>query len=190
MGIEDEQPRSSSMPENEYTQLQERAEQLKAAINEKERTISEMESEISSKEARINDLQRELASVNTFSGDYRSAYKEGLRQYSMRNYDKSIAIFRNLFANYPTHKLASNCIYWIGENYFKKRDYLSAIESFQRVFEYPNSYKKDDATLMLGRCYHKLGQTEKAKSYFNQLLTSYPESEYVPKARQWLQRIR
>jgi len=190
MGVDNEETKTEPQkPGDEYTQLTEKAEQLKSAINDKERKISEMESVISSKEARIADLQKELAQVNTFPGDFRSAYKQGLREYGNRNYDKSIAIYRNLLAKNPTHKLASNCTYWIGENYFKKGDYLSAIESFQAVFGYKKSYKKDDATLMLGRSYHKLGQLEKAKSYFNQLITSYPNSEYVPKARQWLQRI-
>jgi len=194
MGIEDtekkpETPAGTPPSSDEYTKLQERAEQLKAAINDKERTISQMESEISAKEARINDLQKELAQVETFSGNFSVSYKNALREYSAHNYDKSIAIYRNLYASNPTHKLASNCLYWIGESYFKKHDYLSAIESFQRVFDFTNSYKKDDATLMLGRCYHKLGEIEKAKSYFNQVITTYPNSEYVPKARQWLQRL-
>jgi tol-pal system protein YbgF len=195
MGVEDEAPAEEETTTtdapagDEYTKLQERAEQLKASINDKERTISEMESEISSKEARINDLQNELQQVETYTGDFRSAYKEGLREYGSRNYDKSIAIYRNLYANNPSHTLASNCIYWIGESYFKKGDYLSAIESFQSVFDYDKSYKKDDATLMLGRCHHKLGQMEKAKSYFNQLISAYPNSEYVSKAQQWLKRI-
>ena len=190
IGIENEETKTEpTKPKDEYAQLTEKAEQLKSAINNKERKISEMESEISSKDARIADLQKELAQVNTFAGNFSSAYKEGLRQYSNRNYDKAIGVYRNLLANNPKHKLASNCIYWIGENYFKKGDYLSAIESFQAVFGYEHSYKKDDATLMLGRSYHKLGQLEKAKSYFNQLITSYPNSEYVAKARQWLQRI-
>ena len=192
MGVTDDKPQEKTKPmssDDEYTQLQERAEQLKSTINEKERTISEMESEISAKETRINDLQKELAQVDTYSGGFSSAYKEALREYGNRNYDKSIAIYRNLYANNPTHNLASNCIYWIGESYFKKGDYLSAVESFQRVFEHGNSHKKDDATLMLGRCYHKLGDIEKAISYFNQLISTYPNSEYVGKARQWLQRI-
>ena len=71
----------------------------------------------------------------------------------------------------------------------RKRNYIAAIEAFNAVFDYTFSYKKDDATLMLGRCYQKLGQRDKAISYFEELIMQYPDSEYVPKAQQWINRI-
>ncbi len=164
--------------------------ELKSKIEDKETEIASMEQEISEKDARIEELQRELQQVERLTGDFKSNYSEALRLYSVRQPDKSIAIFKSLFATYPQHKLASNCTYWIGENYFMKGNYSAAIEAFNAVFNYPNSYKLDDATLMLARCYHKLGQTNNAINYFEQVIENYPDSEYVPKAQQWLSRIR
>ena len=51
------------------------------------------------------------------------------------------------------------------------------------------SYKKDDATLMLGRCYMKMNDFETARNYLQELLNKYPDSEYVGKAKEWLNRI-
>ena len=49
--------------------------------------------------------------------------------------------------------------------------------------------KKDDATLMLGRCYTNLGDSATARTYFQNVIDEYPDSEYVEKAREWLSRI-
>ncbi|MBN1465497.1 tetratricopeptide repeat protein [candidate division KSB1 bacterium] len=169
--------------------LQKRVDELKKLINSKEQEIATMQNDLSAKDTKILDLQRELDQLGAFTRDFSSAYREGLRLYSLRQHDKSIAIFRNLRENNPRHKLASNCIYWIGENYFLKRDYVSAIEALNAVFNYDFSYKTDDATLMLGRCYNKLGQNDRAIAYFQELITKYPDSEYIAKARQWIERI-
>ena len=169
--------------------LQKRAEELRAQISDKEQEIAGMANEISAKDAKILELQRELDQLQKYPADFSSAYREALRLYSVRQHDQSIAIFRSLREKNPNHKLASNCIYWIGENYFLKRNYVAAIEAFNAVFDYAFSYKKDDATLMLGRCYQKLGQRDKSISYFEELITQFPDSEYVPKAQQWINRI-
>lgn len=166
-----------------------RIEDLKVKIQNKEDEIALMEQDISTKDARIIELEKELEQVEKLSGDFRSNYKEALRLYSARQPDKSIALFKSLFAAYPEHKLASNCTYWLGENYFMKGQYNAAIKAFNAVFVYPNSYKLDDATLMMGRCYQKLGQREQAISWFEKVVSDYPDSEYVPKAQEWLSRI-
>ncbi len=169
-------------------ELAQRIEELRERVNERQEEISELKSQLDNQDNRIEELQREMAQVQTAPSDFRATYQEALRQYSMRNYDRSIELFTALRNGYPQHKLASNCIYWVGENYFGKGNYTAAIEAFENVFDYQFSYKKDDATLMLGRSYHKLGQYDRARNYFQQLISQYPNSEYVSKAQSWLAR--
>lgn len=197
MGTQVEKPETAKTPVADTTKMPQDAADLQKRVNDlqekiagKEGEITSLEKEISTRDAKIVELQQELDQVAKLPGDFSSAYKEGLRLYSIRQHDKSIAIFKNLLSQYPQHKLASNCTYWIGENNFLKGNYTSAIEAFNAVFNYEFSYKFDDATLMLGRCYQKLGQQGQARSYFENLITQYPDSEYVPKAQQWLARLR
>ena len=68
-------------------------------------------------------------------------------------------------------------------------DFSRASDAFQNVFDYHLSYKKDDATLMLGRCYQKMQDTDTARRYFQEVIDVYPSSEYVGKAKEWLDRI-
>lgn len=176
----------------QYVRLKSRVDELNNLIEEKERELDELRASLDLKNQRIADLESAIqkgssgaVSISNFS----DAYEEALRNFYSRNYEEAIRIFTELKNNFPNHKLASNCQYWIGESYFGMGDYAKAAEAFQAVFNYSFSYKKDDATLMLGRCYYNLHDIERAKSYFQGLLTEYPDSEYVEKARQWLSRI-
>ncbi|RPI02897.1 MAG: tol-pal system protein YbgF [Calditrichaeota bacterium] len=182
--------RPTKAPETQSAdELKTRAESLRALIKDRDNEISVMQSQIQMKDSRITELQRELAQVKQSPTDFSSSYQDALRNFGTKNYDRSIEIFTSLRNSYPQHKLTGNCIYWIGENYFAKGDYAAAINAFTSVLSYSQSYKLDDATLMLGRCHQKLGQLDQAKAFFNQLINQYPSSEYVPKAQQWLQRL-
>ncbi len=170
-------------------QLQRRVDELRALINKRESDIAALQEQIRLHDARIAELQRELSQARSTPGDFSTTYQNGLRYFSTRNYDQAISTFTSLRTAYPDHKLASNCIYWVGESYFAKGNFSAAAEAFLQVLNYPQSYKLDDATLMLGRCYQRMGQLDKAKTYFQRLLDQFPDSEYVPKARAWLQRL-
>src|SRR5262249_36783042 len=44
-----------------------------------------------------------------------AAYKDALGRYYHRRYQEAVDIFKWLLQQYPTDKLASNCLYWTGE---------------------------------------------------------------------------
>ncbi|MBN1996769.1 tetratricopeptide repeat protein [candidate division KSB1 bacterium] len=171
----------------QYIRLKSRVDELNQLIDEKEREIGTLRSDLGSKNQRIFDLQNSLSTGG--SDEFSIAYEKALGNFYSRNYSQAISDLQSLKERFPYHKLVSNCQYWIGECYFGMGNYQKALESFRDVFNYGFSYKKDDATLMLGRCYYKMNDRENAKNYFQELLDSYPDSEYIDKARQWLARV-
>jgi TolA-binding protein len=64
-----------------------------------------------------------------------------------------------------------------------------AIVEFSKVFRFPNSNKSDDAQLKLGLCYMKLGDKQQARAEFDRLIASYPQSEYVSLAQNYIGRL-
>ena len=60
-----------------------------------------------------------------------------------------------------------------------------ALEAFQKVLAYEESFKKDDALLMMGRCYIFLGDKPTALSMFDRLMSEFPDSEYYQKAQKY-----
>lgn len=84
------------------------------------------------------------------------------------------------------NKLADNAQYWIGECYYSLKNYQRAIIEFEKVFSFPNSNKNDDAQFKLGLCYAAIGNRVKAREEFQRLIDYFPKSEYVTRAKQFL----
>jgi tol-pal system protein YbgF len=159
--------------------------------------VDELKTEIGSKSQQIDALQAKVDAIETQGGfamggpalsdsEFKTRYAEALDQFHARRYDKSIPAFQSLAASNPNHILASNCHYWTGESYNAMRDYRKALASFATVLTYKNSYKFDDALIMSGLCYMKLGETNNARTQFQELVSRYPQSEYAPKAMRYL----
>ncbi|MDZ7725065.1 MAG: tol-pal system protein YbgF [candidate division KSB1 bacterium] len=181
----------------DYSELQSRVQNLNQELQSKEKNINELEAQIASQEERIRSLERELNEVEgqmgtapvTGGGNYKMVYEDAVQQFYNRNYSSAMSSFRSLLNQYPDHKLASNCQYWIGECQFAQGNYSQAVQSFQAVLNYSSSYKFDDALIMLGRSYMKMGNNDNARNVLQRLLNEYPDSEYAGKARNWLNRL-
>lgn len=116
-------------------------------------------------------------------------YDAALRYFYNEQYQQAMNILNQLVTAYPDHYFQVNCKYWIGECHFGMLDFNQALKLFQNVIAFGETYKSDDAILMIGRCYQKLNDKEKARTYFNKLISEFPNSEYVPKARLHLSRL-
>ena len=184
----------AEMSMEQYVRLKSRVDELNQLIGIKETELDELRSTLEFKDQRIADLESTLQSATPgeggeLTGDFSYNYEEALRAFYARDYSHSASLFGKLLTSFPTHALASNCQYWIGENMFGLRDYQQAASAFQAVYNFDNTTKKDDATLMLGRCYYALNDKSSAKEYFQAVIDKYPSSEYIEKARRWLRRL-
>lgn len=192
---EEQSATESSM--SEYVQLKAKLDELNQEITQKEMEIDELRNQLQYRKDRIAQLESGLSSGSTAIAaamsadvsDFTASYEQALQLFYSREFDAAINLFNSLLQTYPTHKLASNCQYWIGECFFGKREYQSAIEAFQKVLAYDQSPKKDDALLMLGRSYLKIGDKQLAAQMFNQLMNEFPDSEYFEKAQKYAQSL-
>ena len=176
---------------DEYLRLKSKMDELSAAIEDKETEISSLRENLPASGNRSNFFAPTggVSSGPIEITDFSSAYETGLNRYYSRRYTEAIGIFERLLERYPNHSLASNCEYWLGECYFNAGDYNRAIETFERVIQYPQSLKKDDALLMIGRSYMALNMNAKAQQTFNRLIREYPNSEFVAKSEQYLRKL-
>lgn len=178
----------------QYVRLKSRVDELNQLITIKEAELDELRSSLDFKNQRIADLETTLQSSSTtegelVSGDFSANYEEALKLFYARDYSRASAIFTALLTKFPSHTLASNCQYWIGECYFGLQNYQQAAQAFLAVYQFAGSTKSDDATLMLGRCYNALNDKNGAREYFQSVIDKYPGSEYTEKARKWLTRL-
>jgi tol-pal system protein YbgF len=159
------------------------------------KTVDEMKSELSSKSQQIEQLQSKLDLMESGQGysgkslsesEFQDNYAQALDKFHAHQFQDCISAFQSLAASNPNHMLASNCHYWMGESYNAVGNYRKALAEFAVVMTYKRSYKFDDALLMSGLCYMRLGDTGNARTQFQELVSRYPDSEYAPKAMRFL----
>jgi tol-pal system protein YbgF len=122
--------------------------------------------------------------------DITSGYSGALDTYQKRNFTEAAKQFESLLSGGIGEDLADNCHYWIGESYYGMGKYNDAIHHFQEVLGYKHSEKRDDAQLMIGNCYAAMGNKASAKEAYNKLISSYPASTYVKKAKDKLAKMK
>ena len=118
--------------------------------------------------------------------EYTAKYIVSLSHYQNAEWNLSLNGFNYLIQVDCNHDLADNCQYWIGEVYYALTDYTRSMKEFEKVFSFPGTNKSDDAQFKMGLCYLNIGQIEKAKKEFTNLLEFYPNSEYYKRAQDYL----
>jgi tol-pal system protein YbgF len=117
-------------------------------------------------------------------------YQTALRTFNNRQYDQAIKLFNDMLNQYPTGQYADNACYWKGECFYAIADFASAIASFKKVSEFKDSPKADDAQLKIGLSFLKMGQQGPAVEELKKLVDRYPGSEYVTRAKKYLDEIK
>jgi tol-pal system protein YbgF len=106
------------------------------------------------------------------------AYDAALALVNAHQFDKALDAFAGFLVKWPDHPNADNAMYWRGECYYAKGEFLRAAEEFEGTLaRFPLGNKVPDALLKLGICQQKLGNPAKAKTYFERLLRDFPRSE-------------
>lgn len=95
-------------------------------------------------------------------------------------HDVAIRYINQLFEIYPQTQKRPEAMLILGQCYFFKGDYISAYDTFQKLFEYPQF--KDATLFWLGETYLKGLDYKKALENYEQLIKAYPNSAYAPQA--------
>lgn len=108
----------------------------------------------------------------------KKSYDAALALVNSKQYTKALDALAAFLVKWPDHPYADNAMYWRGESYYAQGDYAHSAEQFDGLLaRFPAGNKVPDALLKLGMCQQKLGNKEKAKSYFDRLAREFPRSE-------------
>jgi TolA-binding protein len=118
-----------------------------------------------------------------------SGYESAMSKFNARDYEGAIAGFEALLNAGIEEGLADNCRYWIGESHYGLRQYSEALKNFQMVSEFKRSGKKADAVFMAGNCQSALGNKAAARESYEKVVSDFPTSPLVEKARAKLARM-
>jgi tol-pal system protein YbgF len=118
-------------------------------------------------------------------------YTDALKSFNDGKYMDALTAFDGLSRSDASSPYASNYLYWKGESLYALGQYDEAIRTFHDVLnKYPQSSKADDAEFKIGSSYEKLGDKTNARSAYNRLILSFPESEYKARAEARLTKLK
>jgi tol-pal system protein YbgF len=111
-------------------------------------------------------------------------YENARRDQLAGNWDLAIQQYTDYLRYYSNTDLAPNAQYQIGEVFYGKGDYESALQVFDTVVEkFPDGSKTLDAYYMKGMTLEKIQQPTKAAQEYRALIKLTPSSEQASKAK-------
>ncbi len=118
----------------------------------------------------------DVTGAETGATDAAGLYEQGFGQIKAQNYEAAEASFSSFMKQYPTHALAPNALYWLGETYYVRKDYDKASRTFAEAYQkYPNGPKGADNLLKLGLSLAGKGEKDNACIALGQLKKEYPK---------------
>lgn len=116
-------------------------------------------------------------------------YKKALQLVTKKQYPEAIELLEKALQTEKNPINRANENYWLGECHFARDEFKEAIPFFKETLKNKSSTKVDDAMILMAESYLRLENKEEAKKIFEKLIQTYPQSEFVPRARKMLQML-
>ncbi|MFP4031157.1 MAG: tol-pal system protein YbgF [Desulfococcaceae bacterium] len=117
-------------------------------------------------------------------------YATGKQAFDQQDYDRAERHFRQLLDRHPRATLAGNAQFWLGEIFYRRRNFEEAILAYQQVIEtYPDGNKVAAALLKQGFAFSGLGDKENARLILRELLDRFSHTREARIAEQKLDNL-
>jgi tol-pal system protein YbgF len=189
------------------TNLQKKVDDMEGQLIDKNRTIADLKAQLMMKDEELKRYKSggaapaqpvtqtynpPVTSSTSYSGgsEFENNYDRALDLFHSGQYRDAMSLFESLLTQDRNHSLSDNAQYWVGECNYALGNYRAAILAFEKVFAFSQSNKNDYAQYKLGLCYQKLGDSERAREEFQNLVDNYSNPELVGRAEEKLAQLR
>ncbi len=118
------------------------------------------------------------------------ATREAERRGVAPDLSRALLAYQQCSETYPESPFAGESLDKIVNFYITARDYSRAVEIMERVFvDYPDASFLDNMLLKWVIASYRMGNFQVAHQKASQLLSEYPNSEYAPRAKQFMEVI-
>ncbi len=136
----------------------------------------------------VSDVMIETPSVESPSPP-KVMLTQALNDLSKKDYNESINKLKVVLSSSKDDETLSEANFYMAENQRALNNFDQAREHYSAVLKSKGTDKKDDAAAGIAECLLKSGNTTDAITAFKSLITKFPKSEFVPKARKMLQQM-
>lgn len=120
----------------------------------------------------------------------KALYDDALATFKRGNIKTAKEKFQKFIASFPNSSYKINALFWIGECFYKAKDYAEAIIKYDEIIAgYPQHPKAASALLKQGFAFLQLGDATDGKLILEKVITNYPKSDQAEIARRKLKSI-
>ena len=117
-------------------------------------------------------------------------YNEAYRSLTTGQTPQAISGFQRFINEHPQHPLKVDALYWLGESYFKAKQFQNSVNAFNRLMnEQPKNKYGAQSTLKLAYGYSELYDWANAENAFLRTMRDYPGSREAELANKLLIRL-
>lgn len=118
-------------------------------------------------------------------------YQKGLAAFKGGDPQKARELLAKFIELYPSHELAANAHYWLGETYYSEKNYDQAVLEFQEVIKnFPGKDKVPAAMLKQAMAFTELGDAKSARYLYNKLIEEFPAADEAKSAKEKLKGLK
>ena len=111
-------------------------------------------------------------------------FDRGMESFRAGELGQAVLDFEEFADKYPAHPLAPSVQFWIGEAYFRSRDFEQATSKYQKAIDLAATGERTpDALLRLGLALRSLRREDRAREVWARLLREFPDSDAALRAR-------
>lgn len=164
------------------------SEDLNRYREDADKRIITLEDRILKLQTAVDDLTKKLADAPKQEVPAADAlYMKGLEIFKAGDMAGARERFQKFVDQHPSHELAANAHYWIGETYYSEKSYEPAILAFQEVIKnFPGKEKVPAAMLKQAMAFQAINDVKSARYVMKKLIESAPKSEEAKKAKELL----
>ncbi|MEA3332850.1 MAG: tol-pal system protein YbgF [Pseudomonadota bacterium] len=120
----------------------------------------------------------------------KALYDDALVTFKRGNIKTAKKKFKKFIASFPNSTYKINALFWIGECFYKEKDYAEAIIKYDEIIaNHARHPKAASALLKQGFAFLQLGDATDGKLILEKVISNYPESDQAEIARRKLKNI-
>jgi tol-pal system protein YbgF len=156
----------------------------------------DMERRFAAVEERLGKLEKgfeeqKKAAVAATEKTPEALYQKGLDAVKNGDPQKAREFLAKFIELYPTHELAANAHYWLGETYYTEKKYDQAVLEFQEVIKnFPGKEKVPAALLKQAMSFNALGDVKSARYVYKKLVEEFPTADEAKTAKEKLKNLK
>lgn len=132
-------------------------------------------------------VQTPAASPESDNSESLGLFESALTDLRDGNYLLAESLFLSYLMQYPSHEMAPDAQFWLGEAAYGQGKHDLAVSEFRKVIDkYPSSTRIPSALLRIGEIQMERGDMINGTETLNRLITSYPGSDETARARNLL----